>query len=400
MICSGIHLPRWAVTAPTEKHGRPDHYPRLPGPRRPRRAGEANVWLILRALGSILLAIVFGIGSGGCGDDGNRPTPASPEWILMGNGLSEPVTALLVHDAELIAATVDRDSGQPEAALWRWNGVSWNLMTSRIAGVIVTIEDYQGSLVIGGYIEFGTDNAFRGIARWDGPTWQPIGEPLENHSFSPTVYVNAMAHWNGSLAFAGRFGGSTNVATWDGQHIRFLPCPLNPQALTVWQGDLLVGGEPDSDVQCTEGSRILAWQGDHWTDFAGGIQLLPEGCPPEVTVNAAIAATGAVIVSGSLPRVGGVPVGNVARWTGAAWEPMGVLGAETEKLMEANGHLLAADPGTESTTLKCWDGEKWTAVGSSFDGSIASLAIFDGDVIAAGDFSGAVARFPLEDLDE
>jgi hypothetical protein len=79
---------------------------------------------------------------------------------------------------------------------------------------------------------------------------------------------------------------------------------------------------------------------------------------------------------------------------------MGVLGAETGRLMQANGHLLAADPGTQSTTLKCWDGEEWTAVGSSFDGRITGLAIFDGDVIAAGDFSGAVARFPLEGLDE
>jgi hypothetical protein len=37
-----IHLTRWAVTAPAEKHRSQDHRPGLPGPRRPQLVGDAN----------------------------------------------------------------------------------------------------------------------------------------------------------------------------------------------------------------------------------------------------------------------------------------------------------------------------------------------------------------------
>jgi hypothetical protein len=38
-----IHLTRWPVTVLAEKHRRQDHHSWLPGPRRPQRAGDANV---------------------------------------------------------------------------------------------------------------------------------------------------------------------------------------------------------------------------------------------------------------------------------------------------------------------------------------------------------------------
>jgi hypothetical protein len=44
-----IHLTRWAVTALAERHGSQDHHRWLPGPRRPQRAGDANVRLVLLA---------------------------------------------------------------------------------------------------------------------------------------------------------------------------------------------------------------------------------------------------------------------------------------------------------------------------------------------------------------
>jgi hypothetical protein len=50
-----IHLTRWAVTAPAERHRGQNHRPGLPGPRRPQLAGDANVrrfdfvWHALRA---------------------------------------------------------------------------------------------------------------------------------------------------------------------------------------------------------------------------------------------------------------------------------------------------------------------------------------------------------------
>ena len=57
---SRIHLTRWAVTALAGSHGRQDHHPGLPGPRRPQPAGDANV---RRCWGHGLILLCISIGS-------------------------------------------------------------------------------------------------------------------------------------------------------------------------------------------------------------------------------------------------------------------------------------------------------------------------------------------------
>jgi hypothetical protein len=70
-----IHLTRWAVTAPAEKHRGQDHHHGLPGPRRPQLAGDANVrWFYPPKLASqhwlgvvvllVTLVNAFGISAG------------------------------------------------------------------------------------------------------------------------------------------------------------------------------------------------------------------------------------------------------------------------------------------------------------------------------------------------
>jgi hypothetical protein len=259
---------------------------------------------------------------------------------------------------------------------------------------------FQGVLYVGGLIWFGPDRRYRCIAQWDGVSWQPVGEPLEGGGGSgyPTAVLSIVL-WNQTLAFAGSFGRLGNVATWDGHVLRFLPCGLVAD-LAVWRGALRGGGMLDSDMLCVDGGRLLTWQEGVWTDFAGGIRIPPEGCPPPVYVSALLAANDEVIVSGSFSQVGGVAVHNVARYQNGSWEPMGVLEFGTSVLLEADGHVLAATPSSHTASVRCWDGVQWTAIGSDLDGFVRCLAAYQEGVVAAGDFTGHVAWFPLSGLEE
>ena len=322
----------------------------------------------------------------------------------MGQGLHDPVTALLANGSDLIAATVRSSSSpdssflSPEAGVWRWNGRGWVEMTSRISGEIYCMAWYQGVLVVGGEIAFGPDRRFRCIAQWDGLAWQPLGEPLESAvGEGYPVSVVSVVQWNQTLAFAGSFGRLGNVATWDGQLVRFLRCDLVP-VLAVWRGALLAGGWPSSDVLCIDGGRLLTWEEGRWTDFAGGIQVPPEGCPPYVHVSGLLVANDEVIVTGWFSRVGGVMVQNVVRYRNGSWEPMGVLDHGAFALLGFNGHLLAADPGSHSPAVRCWDGAQWTPIGPDLDGPVRCLAAHGDGVVAAGEFTGHVAWFPLSGL--
>jgi hypothetical protein len=88
-----IHLTRWAVTAPAEKHRSSNHHLRLPGPRRPQPAGDANVGHIFAdggihktSITAILTLIVLAV-LGGCStSDPASPGPSAPALMPLAVG--------------------------------------------------------------------------------------------------------------------------------------------------------------------------------------------------------------------------------------------------------------------------------------------------------------------------
>jgi hypothetical protein len=80
---SRIHLPRWAVTALAEKHGRQDHHLGLPGPRQPQPAGDANVsfscaaWRPHRIRIALVLLLAAAVTTIACDKQSTAPSPLS-----------------------------------------------------------------------------------------------------------------------------------------------------------------------------------------------------------------------------------------------------------------------------------------------------------------------------------
>jgi hypothetical protein len=79
---------------------------------------------------------------------------------------------------------------------------------------------------------------------------------------------------------------------------------------------------------------------------------------------------------------------------------MGLEGRPT-RVFEAKSYVLAVDEGLPDGPyqVRRWDGGSWLTVGGEFDGPIRDLAVYNGHLTAAGEFTDRVARIPLDQVE-
>ena len=123
-------------------------------------------------------------------------------------------------------------------------------VTNQVEAVTV----WNGDLIAGGFFATAGGQTVNRIARWDGSAWHPFTSGgqigVADVSFP---FVSALTVWNGDLIAGGQFttaGGQTvnRVARWDGSawhpFISGGEVGTNSRvdALTVWNIDLVAGG--------------------------------------------------------------------------------------------------------------------------------------------------------------
>jgi hypothetical protein len=205
--------------------------------------------------------------------------------------------------------------------------------------------------------------AANSIAMWDGTTWQPLGSGLVGDPQYAAVY--SLAVYNNELYAGGTFttaGGNpiAGIARWNGVTWQSLGTGIGPsqpgglvyvRAMTVY-GDLVVaGGFTTAGGRTMNG--IARWNGTAWNQFsmAGGTTT--------GQINALEVYDGFVYAGGTFTSIGGTAASRIARWDPrGAWFPVG-------------GGIDANDAITNQ------------------DSNIASLTIYNGELIAGGRFSGA-----------
>lgn len=75
----------------------------------------------------------------------------------------------------------------------------------------------------------------------------------------------------------------------------------------------------------------------------------------------------------------------------APWDPDGPEGPSPELLVIGGEFTQAGD--TLARNIVMWDGERWRTFGAMLEGRVNALAVFRGDLYAAGAFPGSVARW-------
>lgn len=150
--------------------------------------------------------------------DGAQWHPLS-SGMGLNNGLNGIVHSLVVYKNELIAGgrfeTVD---GLYVNYIARWDGSQWRQVgTKGMDGKVLSLTVYDGDLIAGG--EFTTSDGVvtNCIARWNGSEWRTMGEGMSTGGRQTKVMT--LSEFNGELVAGGYFlyaGGKqvNNIARW------------------------------------------------------------------------------------------------------------------------------------------------------------------------------------------
>ena len=246
----------------------------------------------------------------------------------------------------------------------------------------------------GSFTEVG-GSAANSSAIWDdgARAWLPLPLPAV-----PPEEVTAMAGFNGSVACFASFDRDvvpSSVAWWDGAAwIPLGKLDANSIALRMYamNSTLYLGMGSIATFEDGRASLVGQWSSetDRWTaldgDFTG-----PEF--PYAQVAGLIAYRGDLHMTGLFEQVDGQRVNHVARWTGASWAPLGtgLTGSYATGMVVYNGSLIVAGDfveagGVPATNVAGWNGQAWFALPAALPGVALIMAVFAGQIYAAGDF--------------
>ena len=218
------------------------------------------------------------------------------------------------------------------------------------------------------------------IARWDGSLWQPIGTGTGG-----SVVLDMTTH-QGDLIAVGQFFGE-NVKRWNGT--QWLPLDQlvsSAYTVNVFQGELLVGGVFPMGISRWFESEVTA---PLWIPLGQGLQQWS-------AVNTLIEYEGHLFAGGDIIAAEGLPVRNLARWTGTNWNSLGPgSNGAIRSLVHHNATLCIAGDLGNSGYVAQWQDEQWTNLGSAFNAGVTALHAYDGFLIAGGKFTSSLEGNPL-----
>ncbi len=314
------------------------------------------------------------------------------EWTPMGDGLIPHPTAFTMHNAALYAGgMLDSDSDLNYSMIARFDGIDWH---DEIEGggdynwvnEANDIVHFDGCLFIGGDFTYDApDPDICCLTAWTGSDVLDYG--LYNGEIVNCLLVHdGQLYVGGELSYTGG-AGSYGLATLTAAGNELLPV-AQPDVPRIVND--MVGWHEIMAVGLTD--AVVPFNGMSWLDTLGG-QLAGQ-------LNAL------AVVGTDLYAAGGFP-GAVARWDDAWDEWVGVGGSPGALNQELNtmdaicaydGHLVAAGEFTIPTILagrrNCthiglWDDGAWHRLSSGLNATGYDLAVYGGDLIAAGHFDVA-----------
>lgn len=140
-------------------------------------------------------------------------------WKALGTGLNAPAYALAVYQNELYATGDFTLAGEHNVSyIAKWSGSTWKTLGSGLNGTFKpygrALTVFNDKLIVGGNFEWvGTNTSARRVASFNGTSWEPLGNGLNN-------WVEGFAVHQGVLVTCGWFnhlleGGPSGFASWD-----------------------------------------------------------------------------------------------------------------------------------------------------------------------------------------
>jgi len=259
---------------------------------------------------------------------------------------------------------------------------------------------YGADLFASGSYQTADEYPAYGVARWTGSEWRSVSPGTDGHVYSISRHAD-------DLIVAGSF------TSLDGTKARCIARRHDEswaalgdgfdgavRAVLAYKGELIAAGEFITSSNTTL-NRVAKWDGSHW---------LPMGAGMNKTVRALIEFRGDLIASGDFNVADEHPANCIARWTGSEWVSLGAglttAGGASLPIVYAlaiyDGDLIAAGSfdladGSAAANIARWDGTAWAPLGQGItrgnllSASVRSLCTFEEKLVAAGFFGAAGA---------
>lgn len=126
------------------------------------------------------------------------------------------------------------------------------------------------------------------------------------------------------------------------------------------------------------------------------ILILPVA-PIWATVNSIVTYDNMLVVGGSFSSINGATypgLNNIAAWNDVDWISLGDINGPVYALIVYDGDLIAGGDftlagGIAVSNIAVWNGTVWSGLGDGINGDVRTLAVYNGDLVAGGQFSMA-----------
>ena len=144
-----------------------------------------------------------------------------------------------------------------------------------------------------------------------------------------------------------------------------------------------------------DANKIASWDGHNWSEVGGG--LMPDGCYAFTST----VYNNDLVVGGTFYAAGNLNVRGIVRWDGSEWHALGgdVFGESNQGGVFAtavfNGELIAAGnfssaAGVPVNNIARWNGASWSAMSDGIAGGLpAALTVYNSNLIVGGTFTRA-----------
>lgn len=287
---------------------------------------------------------------------------------------------------------IGRDSWAKVLSFLCWNDVSSDL------------------LYTGGYLDDFEGSGCRGIVRWDGSSWSSIdglngavrNMVIFDDGTGPALYaggdfpnpmppnssvsLRGIAKWTGT-AWAPLGGGL--FTSWDEYGVHALAVFDDGTGPALYAGGAFENVYLPATDEFMQVNNLAKWDGVAWSPVGGGTP--PETHSPVYDMIVFDDGTGsALYVGGRFASAGGVTVNNAAKWDGSNWSDLdgGVTGGSnpsvhalfvfddgTGPALYVAGEFTTAGSTSVSNVAR-WNGTEWSAVAANLDGAVYALSSF------------------------
>lgn len=308
---------------------------------------------------------------------------------VVGSGFAGYPVGMRIDSGKAYLGGLFRAGSSPAADnVMKWEGEKWRglttLTTSGPFYASTTLRANGKSLfVAGGGIFAAGDKPARGITRWDGSDWDPLGGGLRTVGLTATLKVRDIAFRGDDVYVAGLFesapGPARNISLWDGKVWRTLGAgfPGEINTLAPFGTGIVAGGGGDSAAIADPALKhqiVGLWDGSGWNGMGSSIR----GRIDKLAVY-----RGALLAFGNLKGDSDTGWSAIKAWVGTKWSPV----PDPDRILSGVDSIVDATLFADTLFFIGYGHERREFRLYSWNGAAFSrrLALLRGDALAADD---------------